>query len=278
MAKSGWTLDDLREHARDAVAHGRAFRRAGVRELAGLMRYVDGDYREPETFGGLHAALGGAKRPLHYLAIPPSMFPAVVEGLGASGAAGGARVVVEKPFGRDLASAKALNRTLHTVFPEERDLPDRSLPRQGAGAEPPLFPIRQFVPGADLEPHHVHSVQITMAESFGIAGRGAFYEEVGAIRDVIQNHLLQVVAILAMESPDQRRRRLRARREGQGLQRHPAADPDDLVRGQYRGYRDEPGVARGFQGRDLRRAAARLSIPGAGQACRSWCAPANACR
>ncbi|HKE16660.1 MAG TPA: glucose-6-phosphate dehydrogenase [Kofleriaceae bacterium] len=244
MARAGWSLDQLRERARASLqAHGGADP-AAFEKLVSLLQYIDGDYNDPGVYVRLRQALGGARRPLHYLAIPPSMFAPVVKGLAAAEcAARDARVIVEKPFGRDLASAQALNRVLHSVFPESAVFRiDHYL-----GKEPVQNLLYFRFANSFLEPiwnrHHVDSVQITMAESFGVQGRGAFYEEVGAIRDVVQNHLLQVMVLLAMEAPighgpaAMRSEKLRLLRAMRPL------DPAHVVRGQFRGYRDEPGVA-----------------------------------
>jgi glucose-6-phosphate 1-dehydrogenase len=247
MARAGWSLDKLKQRARDSIEHGGDFDSACFEKLAAQLRYVGGDYTDPATYTKLKRALGNSARPIHYLAIPPSRFAGVVRGLAESGCAAGARVIVEKPFGRDLATAQALDRTLHEVFPESAIFRiDHYL---GKEAVQNLLYFR--FANTFLEPiwnrHYVKDVQITMAEQFGVQGRGAFYEEVGAIRDVVQNHLLQVTALLAMDPPTghepaaMQAEKLRLFRAMRPL------DPKEVVRGQFKGYRDEPGVAKDSQ-------------------------------
>ncbi len=247
MARAGWTLDDLRKRARESVQAAGDYEPECFAKLSALLHFVDGDYADPETYTELKRELGFARRPIHYLAIPPSLFGSVVQGLARSGCAEHARVIVEKPFGRDLASAQALDRTLHEVFDESSIFRiDHYL---GKEAVQNLMYFR--FANTFLEPiwnrNYVRDIQITMAEEFGVQGRGGFYEEVGAIRDVVQNHLLQVIALLAMDAP--------AGHEPQAMQTEKLRlframrplNPKEVIRGQFRGYRDEKGVAKDSQ-------------------------------
>jgi glucose-6-phosphate 1-dehydrogenase len=243
IARSGWNLEGLQARARDSLEKHGSFDQGAFAQLSALLRYVDGDYRDPATFTRLRQALGESERPLHYLAIPPSAFSTVAQGLAKSGCARNARVVVEKPFGRDLESARTLNRILHELFGEE----DVFRIDHFLGKEPVQNILYTRFANSLLEPiwnrTYIHSVQITMAENFGVQGRGRFYEEAGAIRDVIQNHLLQVLAFLTMDPPAADVPDAVRNEKARILQAIRPLASTDVVRGQFRGYREESGVA-----------------------------------
>jgi glucose-6-phosphate 1-dehydrogenase len=245
VALPKWSLERLHRRVTDSIARsGGVDNRRALHQLLSLFKYVNGDYKDPSTFAAIKNALGRARRPAHYLAIPPSLFETVIQGLGAANLAQHARVIVEKPFGRDLASAKALNEVARAVFPEDSIFRiDHFLAKEA------IMNILYFrFANSFLEPiwnrNFVASVQVTMSEDFGVEDRGPFYESAGCLRDVVENHLFQIVALLAMEPPADRDFGAVHTEKAKVFEAMRPLTRDDLVRGQYAGYRKEPGVAR----------------------------------
>lgn len=245
VASSTWSLAKLRKQAKDSIKQaGKIDDKGALENFLAQLQYVSGNYNDPETFKALKQALGDARHPAHYLAIPPVLFETVIKGLGASGLADGARVIVEKPFGRDLASARALNRIALSVFAEDAIFRiDHYLGKEA------IMNILYFrFANSFLEPiwnrNTVASVQITLSEDFGVKGRGVFYESAGCLRDVIQNHLFQIVALLAMEPPAYQGYGAVHCEKAKIFQAMRPLRSEDVVRGQYAGYRKEAGVAK----------------------------------
>ena len=277
VAKAGWNLDQLKARALDSLKHHGDADAATVQRLLDLLRYVDGDYSDEATFSQLRAALGQAQCPLHYLAVPPSLFATVAKALAQSGCADGARLVIEKPFGHNRATARTLDRLLSQYFPEENIFRiDHYL-----GKEPVQNITYTRFANSMFEPlwnrDHVSSIQITMAEDFGVQDRGHFYDETGAIRDVVQNHMLQVLAQLTMDPPTGEEHEAMRDQKSALLKAVRPLDNTHVVRGQYAGYQSCPASA---PARPSKRSlpSSFSSSHGAGRACRSTSAPARCCR
>jgi glucose-6-phosphate 1-dehydrogenase len=247
VAKAGWNLDQLRARAKDSLEKHGGLDQAAFEKLVGLLRYVDGDYQDAGTFSALREQLKDARHPAHYLAIPPALFETVVEHLKQSNCDRGARVIVEKPFGHDLASAQELNKVLLNVF-DEADIfrIDHYLGKRAVNNVLAFRFANAFVESF-WNRTYIESVEITMAEDFGVQGRGGFYDQTGTICDVVQNHLFQVLSNLAMEPPVAFDSDSIRDEKAKVLKAIPPIDEKNLVRGQFRGYRDENGVAQDSQ-------------------------------
>jgi glucose-6-phosphate 1-dehydrogenase len=242
VAKAGWTLEQLQARAKDSLSHHGSYDEGAFTKLLKLLKYVDGDYSDPRTFDQVKKALGSSSRPMHYLAIPPALFAVVVAALAKAGLSDNARLVIEKPFGHDRESARALNRVLLERFPEEAIFRiDHYL-----GKEPVQNIVYTRFSNAMFEPlwnrQYVRSIQITMAESFGVQDRGAFYDATGALRDVVQNHMLQVLANLMMDPPTAEEHEANRDQKANFMKAVRPLEASGVVRGQYRGYRSVPGV------------------------------------
>ena len=245
VALPEWSLERLHKRVTDSLRRsGGIHSQRALHHFLSLFKYVSGDYKDPATFRAIKAALGKARRPVHYLAIPPALFETVIKELGAADLANNARVIVEKPFGRDLASARELNEVARSVFPEDSIFRiDHFLGKEA------IMNILYFrFANSFLEPlwnrNYVASIQITLSEDFGVADRGPFYESAGCLRDVVGNHLFQIVALLAMEPPSDRDFGAVQTEKAKVFRAMRPLTRDDLVRGQYAGYRKEPGVAK----------------------------------
>ena len=244
VARSAWTVDQLRQRVHDSLEKHGGVDPAAFEKLSRLLRYVSVDYTDPAACRAIHNELEGARRPAIYLAVPPHLFAPAIEQLAKSGCAKDARIIIEKPFGRDLASAKNLNRVLHEVFDESSIFRiDHYLGKRPVNNMLVFRFANSFVESF-WNRNYIESVQITMAEDFGVQGRGSFYDETGAMRDVVENHLFQIISNLAMEPPARNDSESLRDEKVKVLKAIPPIEPTDLVRGQFRGYRDEKGVAK----------------------------------
>ena len=244
VASSPWNIDQLRDRVTDSLSKSGIDDRKALNHLLSLLQYIAGDYNNADTFKRLKQTVEHARHPIHYLAIPPSLFETVIKGLGAAGLTHDARVIVEKPFGRDLASARELNHIARSVFPEDSIFRIDHFLGKEAIMNILYFRFANSFPEPIWNRNYVASVQLTLAENFGVEGRGGFYESAGCLRDVIQNHLFQIVALLAMEPPSHRGFGAVQGEKASIFEAMRPVVPNDLVRGQYDGYRQEPGVAK----------------------------------